>query len=115
MLKNDTIKSKHVLDVVNKDSELNLRVRMNKFEIEDTPYLKDQKLVKGLNKSYAFDGKFYVVKVAQTLEPTTKELTDAKGIITSDYQNYLEKNWLDELTKKYPIVINDSVLYNLGN
>ncbi len=115
MLKNDTINSKHVLDVVNKESELNLRVRMNKFEIEDTPYLKEQKLAKGLNKSYSFDGKFYVVKVESILEPAPKELKDAKGVITSDYQNYLEKNWLEELTKKYPIEINASILYNLGN
>ena len=113
MLKNDTINSKHVLDVVNKESELNLRVRMNKFEIEETAYLKDQKLIKGLNKSYSFDGKFYIVKVAEIIEPMNKELTEAKGLITSDYQNYLEKNWLEELTKKYPISINTEVLYSL--
>ena len=46
----------------------------------------------------------------------TEILPLKKYFLAEEYhQNYLEKNWLDELTKKYPIVINDSVLYNLGN
>ena len=42
-----------------------------------------------------------------------KEFSDAKGTATSDYQNYLEKTWLEELNKKYPIKVNFDILYNL--
>lgn len=115
MLKNDTITSKHVLEVINKDSELNLKVRMNKFDIEQTSFLKSANLKKGLNQAYEFEGKYYVVKVAEVLEPMRKEFSEAKGIATSDYQNYLEKTWLEELTKNHPIKVNSEVLYNLGN
>jgi peptidyl-prolyl cis-trans isomerase SurA len=41
-------------------------------------------------------------------------LSEAKGAATSDYQNYLEKQWLDELAKKHPITVNKQVLYSLG-
>jgi peptidyl-prolyl cis-trans isomerase SurA len=114
MIQNDTINSKHVLEKINKESELNLRVRTNKFDIESTTYLKDKNLKKGVNKPYESDGKIYVVKVNETLEPREKEFTEAKGAATSDYQNWLEKNWLDELAKKHTIKVNYDVLYSLG-
>ncbi|MGV3632351.1 MAG: peptidylprolyl isomerase [Bacteroidota bacterium] len=114
MLQNDTINSKHVLDKINADSELNLRVRINKFEISETPYLKGQMLKKGLNGPYEADGKFYVVKVDSMIPAGPKSFDEAKGAITADYQSYLEKNWLDELAKKHPVKVNESVLYNLN-
>lgn len=114
MIQNDTINSKHVIDKINKDSELNLRVKTNKYEIANTSFLKGKNWEKGVNKPYELDGKIYVIKVAEVLEPGLKELSEAKGAITSDYQNYLEKTWLEELSKKYPIKLNLEVLYSLG-
>jgi peptidyl-prolyl cis-trans isomerase SurA len=114
MLKNDTINSKHVLEVVNKESELNLRVKTNKFDNETTPFIQGRILKQGLNPSFELDGKVYVIKVNELLSPRNKEFNEAKGVITSDYQNYLEKKWLDELNKKYKITINESVLYSIG-
>jgi peptidyl-prolyl cis-trans isomerase SurA len=114
MLKNDTINSKHVLDVVNQDSELNLKVKMNKFDIAQTPYLTNQNLLKGVNQAYEFDGKFYVVKVNAVLEPGLKEFSEAKGLATSDYQNYLEKTWIESLKKAHSVKVNKDVLYQLG-
>ncbi len=114
MLKSDTISSRTVINAINKDSELNLRVRTGKFEIESTPYLKGHDLKKGVNPAYTFDGKYYIVKVDEILEPTKKTMTEAKGAATSDYQTYLEKEWLTEIAKKHPIVIHDQVLYSLG-
>lgn len=114
MIQNDTINSKHVLDKINKDSELNLRVRTNKFDKESTNFLKDRTLNKGINKAFELDGKFYVIKVNELLDPKEKEFSEAKGAATSDYQNFLEKNWLEELAKKHAIKINYDVLYSLG-
>ena len=114
MIQSDTINSKHVLDKINADSELNLRVKTNKFEISETPYLKGQNLKKGINGPYEADGKFYVVKVESMIPAGPKNFEEAKGAITADYQSYLEKSWLEELAKKHPIKVNESVLYNLN-
>jgi peptidyl-prolyl cis-trans isomerase SurA len=114
MIQNDTINSKHVIESINKDSELNLRVRTNKFDIETTNFLKGRELKKGVNKPYNFDGKVYVIKVNDLLEPKPKEFSEAKGAITSDYQNYLEKVWLEELASKHTLKVNYDVLYSLG-
>lgn len=114
MLANDTINSKHVIEKINKDSELNLKVKMNKFDPEVTPSLKGQNLTSGVSKPYLFEGKYYVVKVNAELPVMRKEFNEAKGNATSDYQNFLEKNWLDSLQKKYKVKVNKKVLYNLG-
>jgi peptidyl-prolyl cis-trans isomerase SurA len=115
MIKNDTITSKHVIDKINKDSELNLRVKTNKFDVEQTAYLKGKEFSSGVNKPYEFNGKYIVIKVNEKLAPKMKELNEAKGAATSDYQNYLESEWLKELNKKHSIKVDESVLYSIGN
>jgi peptidyl-prolyl cis-trans isomerase SurA len=115
MLKNDTINSKDVLDVINKDSELNLKVKMNKFDIAQTPFLANKSLSKGVNQAYEFEGKVYVVKVNAVLEPGLKEFSEAKGMATSDYQNYLESTWLESLKSTHTVKVNKEVLYQIGN
>ena len=114
MILNDTINSKHVLEVINKDSELNLRVRTNKFDINQTNFLKGQSLVMGANKVYELDGKFYVIKVNKNLPAGNKEFSEAKGAVTSDYQTFLEQQWIQELMNKHKIEINQQVLYSVG-
>jgi peptidyl-prolyl cis-trans isomerase SurA len=114
MILNDTINSKHVIDVINKDSELNLKVLTNKFEANTVNYLKDQNLKLGVNSPYSFEGKTYVVKIKEIIPASLKELSESKGAATSDYQNFLEKEWLNELEKKHPIKVNEEVLYSLG-
>jgi peptidyl-prolyl cis-trans isomerase SurA len=114
LVQSDTVNSKSVIDVINKDSELNLKVRMNKFEIAQTPYLQNRKFTPGLNPVYSTDGKWYVVKVNAVLSPAAKEFNEAKGMATSDYQAYLEKKWLEALRLKHKIVINEDALYQIG-
>jgi peptidyl-prolyl cis-trans isomerase SurA len=42
-----------------------------------------------------------------------KEFNEAKGIVTSDYQNFMEQTWLEELEKKHKITFNFDLLYSL--
>jgi len=103
-----------ISSIINKDSELNLRVRTNKFEVEKTNYLTNQMLNQGINKPYLFDGKYYVVDVKEVIPASQKELNEAKGLITSDYQNHLEKEWLKSLEHKHSVKVNNEVLYSIG-
>jgi peptidyl-prolyl cis-trans isomerase SurA len=51
---------------------------------------------------------FVILREMRPAEP--KELDEARGQITSDYQNYLEEVWIRELKKKYPVEINRELL-----
>lgn len=42
-----------------------------------------------------------------------EEASDIRGIVTSDYQQELERNWLAELHKKYPVKINKKAIKKL--
>lgn len=44
-----------------------------------------------------------------------EEAADVRGLVTSDYQAYLEKEWVEQLRKKYNVVINYDVLELMKN
>ncbi len=114
MLKIDTVSPKMILDTINMNSELNLRHRSGKFDTEKTRFIKDQNLKEGVNKTFENDGKYFVIDVKKVIPPGQKEFDEAKGAVTSDYQNYLEQTWLKELEQKHKVVVNTDVLYSLG-
>lgn len=50
----------------------------------------------------------YVVCIGKKLKaPATWD--DEKGKVTTDYQDFLEKAWIEKLRAKYPVVINEDV------
>jgi peptidyl-prolyl cis-trans isomerase SurA len=56
------------------------------------------------------EGSTVFVYIRKVLKPELKELNEARGLITADYQNYLEKEWIQSLREKYPVVLNKEVL-----
>ena len=42
-----------------------------------------------------------------------RSFRDARGLVINDYQNYLEKKWIETLKKKYPIHINEKVFQSV--
>lgn len=53
------------------------------------------------------NGIYYLVWIKKILPPGIKTFEEARASIISDYQNYLEKTWLDKLKTKYPVKINE--------
>lgn len=42
-----------------------------------------------------------------------RSFSDARGLVINDYQNFLEKKWVNELMKHYPVKINERVLLSI--
>ncbi|MGH2647869.1 MAG: hypothetical protein ACRDE8_09895, partial [Ginsengibacter sp.] len=42
-----------------------------------------------------------------------RSFADARGLVINDYQNFLEKKWVEELKKKYPITVNEKVFQSI--
>jgi len=56
------------------------------------------------------DGSYTVVKVDELYNtPTVKTLDEARGYAVAEYQDYLEKEWNEQLRKKYPVKVNEDV------
>jgi peptidyl-prolyl cis-trans isomerase SurA len=49
------------------------------------------------------------VEYLSILEPTPKALSEARGLITADYQTFLEQAWIKELRAKYKVEVNQDI------
>ncbi len=61
-------------------------------------------------EKYADDKEFPFVAFSGKLISEPEIFTDVKGPLTADYQNYLEKEWVNDLHYKYPVKIYWAVL-----
>ena len=114
LLKKKKNTSDVIIEKINVETELNLDVKMNKYDAKKVDFLKGRNLTEGRNEPFESEGKYYVVKVNEILPVMPKELSEIKGAVISDYQAFLEESWLKDLKEKYPVKVNYEVLYNLG-
>ncbi|MBI2269604.1 MAG: peptidylprolyl isomerase [Bacteroidetes bacterium] len=100
---------KEILDVVNKKSQLNLQVESKLFLPKENSFV-DANWNPGISANKKENGKIMFVEVKKLLKPEPKAFNESKGLVTADYQNYLEKEWIESLKKKYPVTVNKEVL-----
>jgi peptidyl-prolyl cis-trans isomerase SurA len=53
------------------------------------------------------NGIYYLVHIKEIIPPGLMTFEEARVQVISDYQDYLEKSWLVQLRKKYPVKINE--------
>lgn len=104
---------KEISDELNKESSLNLSTKYGKFSKGDNDIVDTVKWEKGISADVAKNNQIYMVDIKNILGPEPKSLDEAKGLITADYQSYLEKSWIAELRKKYPVSVDENVLSSL--
>ncbi|MER3498842.1 MAG: hypothetical protein C4308_09535 [Chitinophagaceae bacterium] len=54
----------------------------------------------------------YIIKTYPANQP--RSFAEAKGLVINDYQNELEKKWVSQLKKKYPVKINEAVFAKIS-
>lgn len=107
------ISDNELLEQINTDTTTLLTTDRRKFSKEDNAYVDGVEWKKGISKDIVEDGKTYVVYIHEILAPEPKQLDEARGLITADYQNFLEDGWIKELRKKYPFTVNKEVLSSI--
>lgn len=93
----------------NSDSIIRIRVEKGLFKKGDNALI-DREVFKvdtvvAPVKDYPIDAVY-----GKLLKKGPQDYTDVRGIVTSDYQDFLEKQWVEELRRKYPVVVNEEVL-----
>lgn len=100
---------KDILEEFNEDNPLNLNIRSGVFAKGDDEVLDEINWSVGISDNVNRGDKVAFVEVREVLPPQPKKLAEARGIVTSAYQDYLEKQWINELRSKYTFTINQKV------
>lgn len=103
---------KDIVAILNKTSQLNVAV-------ENVTYLKGENKNVDANWKQGIadkdikdekENKVLVLVVNKISPKSPKTLPECRGLVTADYQNYLEKEWLTYLKNKYKVTVNKEVL-----
>lgn len=103
---NKDLKAQDILATINESSQLNLELEQGKFEGGANSFIDQSTWTVGVKKPKAIEGKFGIVEVVNVLPPGPKTIKEIRGQVTSDYQDFLEKEWVSSLQNEYPVKIN---------
>jgi peptidyl-prolyl cis-trans isomerase SurA len=102
-----------ILGLINKSSQLNLKIDNNKFSIGENEAVDKCAKKLGLSENMNINKQVVFVNIVKVLAPESKSLSESKGLVTNDYQNVLEKEWIDSLRNKYKYTVNQEVMNTL--
>lgn len=98
----------------NSDSVLRIRVEKGIFKEGDNALIDREVFKKDTvvtpTKDFPIDAVY-----GKLLKKGPEDYTDVKGLVTADYQDLLEKQWVEELRRKYPVTVNKEVLKTVNN
>jgi peptidyl-prolyl cis-trans isomerase SurA len=101
-----------LVNAVNTESALDLEVDGGLFTGEQKPFLLNV-TQPGLSADIPHDGRVIIVDLKRIVPPAPKSLDETRGAVTAAYQDSLEREWVEELRAKYPVIINKDVLYSI--
>ncbi|MES2730800.1 MAG: peptidylprolyl isomerase [Bacteroidota bacterium] len=103
---------KTVENQLNASAPLNLQITEGTFQKGDNPSL-DAVSWKVGAQTIEKNNRVIYVKINSVDPPRNKTFEEARGLVVADYQNFLEKQWVDELKKQHPVVINEAEVKKL--
>ncbi|MBI4929503.1 MAG: peptidylprolyl isomerase [Bacteroidetes bacterium] len=101
---------KDILSALNKDTVFNVMVDGRTLFLKgDNAMLDKTNWTPGITASNTEKNKVVFANIRKIVKPTPKSYTEARGLVTSEYQSWLEKEWISSLKKKYPVAIDRKV------
>ncbi len=99
-----------ILAAINKDTIQKVTVEHKKFIRGENAIIDSLDWKPSITGPFTTSsGKNVLTVIHRVVSPEPKLLSEARGLITADYQNYLEKEWIAELRSKYPVKVNKDV------
>ena len=96
--------------IINRNNPLNLVINSGLFERGSHMFVDRARWQNNTDSEITIGNAFALVRVARVLPASPKKPDQVEGILLSDYQEYLESEWLKELKLKYPVRINEAEL-----
>jgi peptidyl-prolyl cis-trans isomerase SurA len=98
---------------LNQESQLNLQVQEGVFAREDNALLGKTTWKVGISEDIADNGQIVIIQFKEIIAPTVKKLDEARGMITSEYQTYLEQEWIKQMRAEHKYKVNQEVLHSI--
>lgn len=104
--------TEYISKTINTEKKV-LTITSQKYLENEDELINTIKWAPGVTENMEIDGKIVLVSVNAVLNPMPKSLMESKGLVTADYQTYLEKEWIETLKKKYTIEVDNDVLSSI--
>ncbi len=104
------ITNDELLKMFNKESQLTLTINEGKFEKGENASVDATEWKNGILHKVTSTNGVELVMIKNVFESEPKKLNEVKGLVTSDYQSFLEKEWVNELKAKYKVEVDKEVL-----
>ena len=105
-----------VLEHFNTNDQILVSVETKKYEKGRNPDLNNMTWEAGKMSQFeevARNKTIKFVKIEEVLPPAEKTLKEARGYVVADYQDHLEKQWVEQLKKEYKVKVNKKVFESL--
>ena len=99
--------------ILNADNPLAVQITQRTFQKGDNKVMDEMLSRPAGTYETQQDGRYYAVIIDKSLPAGPKTLAEARGQATSDYQTYLEKEWIEQLRAKYPVKVNEAEVNKL--
>jgi len=87
-----------------------LSIKEEKYEKGDNEKVDATKWKKGVGNLYSINGKPSFIVITDLYGPSIKKLENTRGLVTADYQKFLEDRWVESLREKYDFKVNKDLL-----
>ena len=88
----------------------NLTITHGTYKPEDNYIMEQVKWNTGKKEYIDSDGKTHLIVIHKIITPEPKPIIEIRGLVTADYQDFLEKEWLNDLKRKYPVSVNKELI-----
>jgi peptidyl-prolyl cis-trans isomerase SurA len=105
-ISNEAMKEK-----INKEGKVNIMVKSGIYEEDDAILSSFQKVTRGISDIVFKDNYYFILNVREIKEAGPKLFTECKGKVMSDYQQFLESNWVNDLKKEFVVKVQPEVFY----
>jgi len=116
---NNAKNAKKLYKTLLEDPNINSNVLQDKLSVmkENNPVitkeLSNSKNAVSVQKPKKIDNSYTIKQYYQYSPEKTRDFEECRGYVIADYQEKLEKEWIDNLKVKYPVKINQDILNKL--
>jgi peptidyl-prolyl cis-trans isomerase SurA len=102
-----------LLKEINVDTAKSLKIESGKYSKKENKFIDAANWAPGLSDDIPATPGVVIVNIKKVIPPEIKTLNEARGLITNDYQNFLERIWVEYLRQKYTVSVNKDVLSHI--